>query len=102
MSKVELDSSNLKANCLLYINDTIKAISTAMNYYEQMNVPYDFSRRYELRNIYEELSNIKKSLQNTYDWIVDSNKDYNTLIDNLSTQAGYLSVDQITRRNNII
>ena len=102
MAKIEIDSSNLNANCLLYISDTIKAVAAAMSYYEQTNVPYDFQKKSELRNVYEELSKVKSNLQNVYDWIVNSNKDYNTLIDNLNVQANVLSVDQLSRRSNIV
>ena len=45
---------------------------------------------------------IFSSLNNVKGWLVESNKNYNSMIDKLETQANQLPVDQVKKRNSII
>ncbi len=102
MSKVYIDSPNLNSGCIIYLNDSISAVNKVLNYFDYFDIPYDFKKRSTLKDVESTLRSVKKELDYVKDWIVDSNSNYNTLINNLKSQASDLPSYQIKQRNNII
>lgn len=102
MAKVDLDSSGLNSSCVINLNDSINTISKVINHFDYFDIPFDFSKRSELKNVESKLREVKKDLNNIKNWVVDSCNNYNTLINNLNNQANSLPTYQIKQRNNII
>ena len=102
MARVELDSTGLKSGCIIKLNDAIIAVNKTLNYFDYFDIPYDFSKRENLVNVEAKLRNIKKDLNYVKQWILDSNDNYNKLIDNLKSQANKLPNYRVKQRNNII
>lgn len=102
MSKVYLNSTNLNSGFVIRINDSINAVNKALNYFNYFDIPYDFKKRSTLKSIESTLTSVKNELNYIKNWVVDSNSNYNTLINNLKNQANSLPSYQIKQRNNII
>ncbi len=102
MAKVELDSIGLKSSCMINLNDAINTVNKVLNYFDYFDIPYDFSKKNDLRNVESKLRNIKKDLDYVKQWIWDSNDNYNTLINNLKTQSNKLPNYRVKQRDNII
>lgn len=102
MSKVYINSQNLSSGFIIYINDSINSVNKALNYFDYFDIPYDFKKRSTLKDVESTLRDVKKELSNIKSWVVDSNSNYNTLINNLKTQANNLPSYQIKQRNNIV
>ncbi len=102
MARVELDSTGLKSGCIINLNDAINTVNKVLNYFDYFDIPYDFSRKNDLKNVESKLRNIKEDLDYVKNWIYNSNDNYNTLISNLKTQANKLPNYIVKQRNNII
>lgn len=102
MSKVDLDSTNMKSSFILNINDTISALEKVLSIYDQMDIPYDFSKRQELSNIMSNFRSVKNRLERIKENVKESNADYNTLISILKDQARRMPNFTIKGRNTLI
>lgn len=102
MSKVNLNFGPIEVTCVPAIDTAMGHINEAVRVLQQTSVPGDFYRRTELINIMSNLNSYVSSLNNIKGWLVESNKNYNSMIDKLELQANQLPVDQVKRRNSII
>lgn len=102
MAKIDLDSTNMKSMFSINMRDTISAINKVLSIYDSMDIPSDFSKRQELRNVMERFKDINNNLDDIYDAVIGSNSDYNTLITNLKDQANKLPTYTIKSRNTIV
>ena len=102
MSKVKLSFDDLNSGCLLRLNDTINNIDKTIKLFDNFDIPNDFSRKRELLKVKNDLSEIRKNIKCVKSWIVDSNNNYNTLINNLKLQMNKLPSYQLKKRNSII
>lgn len=102
MSKVDLDYTNLKTNCILNLSDTINLMNKVLNYFDNFDIPYDFSKKNDLKNVEIKLRNVKTELNKVKNWMVDSNNNYDILINNLKNQANRLPTYRVKQRNNIV
>lgn len=102
MSKVYINSQNLNNGFIVQMNDAINIVQKALNYFDYFEIPFDFKKKNTLKNIESDLKSIKKELNNIKSWVVDSNGNYNTLINNLKNQANGLPDYQVKQRTNIV
>lgn len=102
MARVDLDYSGLNSGCVLNLKDTISLIGKAVNYFDYFDIPFDFAKKNQLKEVENKLRKIKKDLSGIENLIVNSNDNYNSLINNLETQANTLPVHHIKQRNNIV
>lgn len=102
MSKVNLNFGPIETTCIPAIDNAMGHINEAVRALQQTSVPGDFYRRTELLNTIANLNSYVSSLNNVKGWLVESNKNYNSMIDKLETQANQLPVDQVKKRNSII
>lgn len=102
MSKVNLDYTGLKSGCVLNLNDTINIVNKALGYLDCFDIPSDFNKKSELKEVGNKLCAIKKDLTNIENWIVNSNNNYDTLVNNLNTQTNTLPTYHVKQRNNIV
>lgn len=102
MARVDLDYSGLNSGCVLNLRDTISLIDKAVNYFDYFDIPFDFVKKNQLKEVENKLRKIKKDLSDIENLIVNSNDNYNSLINNLETQANTLPVHHIKQRNNIV
>lgn len=102
MSKVSLNFGSIESTCLPAIDNAAGHISEAVAVLQQSSVPGDFYRRTELLNTISNLQSYVKRLNNAKTWLVDSNKNYNSMIDKLELQANQMPIDQVKKRNSII
>ena len=102
MAKIDLDSTNMKSMFSINMRDTISAINNVLSIYDSMEIPSNFSKRQELRDIMERFKTISNNLDDIYNDVIGSNSDYNNLISNLKDQANKLPTYTIKGRNNVV
>lgn len=102
MSKINLQYSTISTNCVDKIDSAIKSINSALTYLQAFDIPGDFYRRTQLINTISKLKNQYQKLVTIKTSIVNSNSDYNTVIDDLIDAANNLPVDKIKKRASII
>ena len=102
MSKVYLDSTPLNSGCVIRLNDSLNVINKALSYFKYFDIPYDFKKRNTLNDVENTLKAIKKELESIKSWIVNSSNNYETLINNLKSQASSLPGYQVKQRNNTV
>ncbi len=101
MASVNLNYSAVD-NSLTSLDSAIASIDDTIEYLQRNSVPWDFYRRTTLLNIIAALKKDKETLTYVRNWLINSNKNYDSLIDKLDKQAYKLPAYQIKRRNNII
>ncbi len=102
MSKVELNYSAIEGNGLTQLDSAIASLGQVITYLQQTSIPGDFYRRTTLSNTIDDLKVRKNNLVDLKNWIINSNKNYNSMIDKLERQAYQLPTYQIKRRSNIV
>ena len=102
MSNVELNYDAMRSNCVLVLEDVVNAIQKSINYFYQISIPSDFSRKQSLKRAASDLNRCKKEINNIRNLIINSNNNYDSLISNLSKQSESLPNCQIKKRTNII
>lgn len=102
MAKVELEYSNIPSNVLNQLDSAINYLNDVIGYLQQSSVPNDFYRRTTFSNAVSNLRSQRDELQNIKDWIVRSNKNYDSMIDKLEIQANQLPNYRINKRRTII
>lgn len=102
MATVELDYGRVENNCIVPIDNVIDYLNEAINYLQQFSIPSDFSKRTALYNIIADLKNQRALLSDVKKSIVNSNKNYDSMIDKLDQQASQLPVYHVRTRSTII
>lgn len=102
MSKIYINSDELKYGCIVPLKDTIDDLDKVIDYFDYFDIPSGFSRKAELRNVKSDLRTIKSTLNDAKNWIIDSNNDYNSLLEKLNDKNAGLSNYSIRNRNNIV
>lgn len=102
MAKININSIELRENCIPQLKDTISSLKKAYDYFDYFDIPLDFSKRQKLKNVRLKIKNIINDLEYAKNWIVDSNNDYNGVIEKLNEKNSKLSTSTIKTRNNII
>lgn len=102
MSKIYINSEELKYGCVIPLKDTINDLNKVVDYFDYFDIPSTFSKKGELRNIKGNLKSIKNKLKSVEHWIVNSNNDYNSLLEKLNDKNSKLSTYSIKNRDNIV
>ena len=102
MATVSLNYAPIETNGMDALETAIDKLNSAISYLQRNSVPGDFSR-YNL--FYSTLSDLKKQrdkLVYLKDWLKDSNKNYDSFIAKLETQANKLPSGVVKRRSKIV
>ena len=102
MAKVELDYGQISNSCITSIDNVIDSLNNAINYLQQNSIPSDFYRKNTLSNTISDLKSQRDNLVYVKNWLVNSNANYNSMIDKLNIQANKLPVYQVKRRTTIV
>ena len=102
MAKIHLNSSGVKSNCIIKINDTVDLINKTLNCFNNFDIPSDFSKKNTLRNVQSDLKKVKDNLNGVVNWLNSSLSDYNTLLNKLNDQSRSLPNYKVKSRNNIV
>lgn len=98
MAKVELDFGQISNGCIPNLEKVIDALNIAINYLQQNSIPDEFYRKDTLVNVIADLKSKRDSLVYVNNWLVNSNSNYNSMIDKLNIQANKLPVCRIKSR----
>ena len=102
MAKVSLDYGPISNNCITSLDIVIDALNDAIRFLQQNSIPSDFYKRTTLSNTIADLKSQRDNLVYVKNWIVNSNANYNSMIDKLNIQANKLPVYQVKRRTTIV
>ena len=94
---------NIFKHAVKYTSDSaINYLNTVINYLQQNSIPSDFYRYNTLINTISDLKKQRDKLTNFKSWVVNSNKDYDTLISSFDAQASKLPTGRIKKRTGIV
>lgn len=102
MSKVQLNYSPIQSEAIPALENAINILSSAIDNLQQNSIPGDFYRKTTLSNTIADLKAQRDNLSNLKSWLINSNKNYDSLVDKLENQAHQLPVYQVKRRSNIV
>lgn len=102
MSKVNLNYGPIESSLLPSLDTVIDCLNQVINNLQRSSIPGDFYRKNTLYNTISDLKGQRDKLSNIRSWIVDSNRNYDSMIDKLGMQAYKLPVYTVERRKTII
>lgn len=102
MAKVVLNYGPIETNCINSLETAISNLQSVVSYLQQNSIPTDFSRYSMLSNTLSDLKNQLDKLIYLKDWLIKSNRNYDSFISKLELQSSKLPVYQIKRRTSII
>ena len=102
MSKVSLNYGPIESTAFPAIDNVVGYLDEATRALQQSSIPGDFYRKTTLTNTISNLKSYRSTLANTKTWLYDSNKNYDSMIDKLSSQAHQLPVYEVKKRNPIV
>lgn len=102
MSKVNINFGPIESTGIPAIDNIIGHVGEAAVALQQTAVPGDFYRRATLLNTISNLRGYVTSLNNAKVWLINSNRNYNSMIDKLELQASRMPIIQVKKRNTII
>lgn len=97
MSKVNINFGSIETAGIPAMDNAIGHISESLIALQQTSIPGDFYRKTTLLNIISNLQSYVTSLNKAKTWLVDSNKNYNSMIEKLELQANQLPIDQVKK-----
>lgn len=98
MAKISLSYDAVSVNGLNSIDSAINYLDTVINYLQQNSIPSGFYRYNTLVNTISDLKKQRDKLVEFKSWIINSNKEYDSLISKFETQAGKLPTGRIKQR----
>lgn len=102
MSKVDINYGNLKYSCVQNLDDAISNLNKVITNCNQIDIPRDFTQASTLREVMRDIINCKNRISDTKNWVINSNSDFDNLLQNLTYQANKISTCVIKRKNNSI
>ena len=102
MSKIVLDYGPIQNNAISSLENVISSLNDAISFLQQNYIPGDFYRRTTLSNTIADLKAQRDKLTNIKNWLINSNKNYDSMIDKLCAQASKLPVYQVKQRKTIV
>lgn len=102
MAKINLSYESISVNGINSLDSAINYLNTVINYLQQNSIPSDFYRYNTLINTISDLKKQRDKLTNFKSWVVNSNKDYDTLISSFDVQASKLPTGRIKKRTGIV
>lgn len=98
MSKLVVNYDNIRNNSVYSISLAIKKLNTVISSYNNLNIPYNYSKRYNLNEIKNDLITKRNQLNDILNWIINSNNEYTRTINNLSVSASKLPKTKFGQR----
>lgn len=98
MSKVKLDFGQINNSCITNLDNAIDTLNSAISFLQQNLIPDDFYRKNTLSNIIADLKSKRDNLVYVKNWLINSNTNYNSMIDKLNIQANKLPVCRVKSR----
>lgn len=102
MSKIVLDYGPIENNAISSLENVINSLNDVINFLQQGSIPRDFYGRTTLLNTIADLKAQMDKLTNIKNWLISSNKNYDSMIDKLCAQASKLPVYQVKQRKTIV
>lgn len=102
MGKVNLDYSNIPANALNQLDNAINYLNDVIRYLQQNSIPNDFYRKNTFSTCLSSLKNQRDKLVDIKSWVVNSNKNYDSMIEKLEEQAFQLPTYKLKKRRTIV
>lgn len=102
MASVYLNYSSISSSVINSLSSAISYLDTVIGYLQRNSIPSDFARYSTLVNTISDLKKQRDKLSNFSDWLVNSNKNYDSFILNLEKQALKLPVCHIKKRTSIV
>lgn len=102
MAKVSLSYDTISVNGLNSIDSAINYLNTVINYLQQNSIPNDFYRYNTLVNTISDLKKQRDRLVNFKNWVINSNKEYDTLISKFELQSVKLPTGRMKQRSTIV
>lgn len=100
MARLSVDYNLLKVS-VNDLSDSISTLNKVIDVFDGMNIPYDYSKRQTILNLKESLERRREKLQEIKEWIVNSCKDYDNLIDSFCDSIRNLSVANMNSRKGL-
>lgn len=102
MAKVSLSYDSISVNGLNALDSAINYLDSVINYLQQNSIPSDFYRYNTLVNTIADLKKQRGRLVDFKNWIVNSNKEYDSLISKFEVQAAKLPIGRIKQRTTVV
>ncbi len=100
MARLSVDYNLLRVS-VNDLSDSISTLNKVISVFNGMRIPYDYSKRQTILNLKDSLEKRRDELQEIKEWIVDSCKDYDNLIDDFSGSIRSLSVANMNSRKGL-
>ncbi|MGE5456619.1 MAG: hypothetical protein ACM3O4_05935 [Ignavibacteriales bacterium] len=102
MTKVKFNYSELQRTVIPSLIDTNSYLDKTINTSLSLNIPGSFRYAETLRDLPNFLSNIKKELVKTKDWLITSNRQYEEAVTNIESMVNSIDTIVINKRNKIV
>ena len=102
MAKISLSYDAVSVNGLNSLDNAINYLNTVISYLQQNSIPNDFYSYNTLVNTISDLKKQRDKLVNFKNWIVNSNKDYDSLISKFELQSVKLPTGRIKQRTSVV
>ena len=102
MARIQLDYDSISVNGINALDSAVNYLNTVINYLQQNSIPSDFYRYNTLINTISDLKKQRDKLINFKSWVVNSNKDYDSLISTFDAQASKLPTGRIKKRTGLV
>ena len=76
MAKLSINYDALRGNCVKELNEAIAQLDSALNYFNNLNIPYSFNKRRKIIEQKNRINSNKNKLVKIRNWIVNSNNDF--------------------------
>ena len=102
MARIFLDYHAIQSSCLNQLDNSINQLSHSISNLQRHSIPNDFDKRTILYRTIEDLKRQQSILSDVSNWLIRSNRNYDSLIDKLNSQASKLPVYTVKTRSKII
>lgn len=102
MSKVSLSYGGISSNGINSLDNAINSLNTVINFLQAGSIPTDFNQYNNLVNTIADLKKQRDKVIYLKDWIINSNKDYDSFITKLEGQSFKLPTCCIKHRSSTI
>lgn len=102
MSKVYINFQPIETSAVPAIDNVATLFSEAIASLQQVSVPGDFYKRDTFLNTISSLKKHVSTLNDAKIWLIESNKNYNGMIDKFVVQANKMPVIHVRKRGSVI
>jgi hypothetical protein len=90
MAKLDLDYSKVSSGCNDNLEITIKKLNQIIRKFENLDIPFDCSKKEKIRSIKSAIVNDNNKLDNVLTWIKNSNSDFRSACEDCETRIARL------------